>query len=286
MQGLRSRFILAVSAVVLILVAASGAAAPVGGPAVIRTITPPGDSPFGLDYVEDQYGVGTIYHTDNYTGDVYSITTGGHATLLFNVPDALGEPYTHYRAQGICYVGSPDDQRSGTLYILEADRGGSPYYTYVYSFTMDGTHLNTYDVSDIVDRGMGITFDGNHFWVVGNVTLVECDMSFNLVQSHTLPWYVGQGGLDFDPSTYRLYNAPVLGQRVVVFERGAVDYDYTWSTAIYNVPALAIGHVTRETRTLWIMDNSQVQGVITEIHDDYYDPVESASWGAIKALYR
>ncbi len=269
-----------------VLVVACVAAAQSGEMDVVRSFAPPGASSYGLDYVEDRGGNGTLYHTDWYTGNVYTITTSGAATLIFNVPESIGTPYLQYSAGGICYVGSGDDQRSGTLYILEPDRGGAPYYTYVRSFTTDGTHLNTYDVSDHVDRAWAITYDGNHFWLIGPGTLSEFDSNFNFVQAHTRPWGVSEGGLDYDASTDRLYNSSSSYHTFSVFERGASTVDHFWypPDQDHYYVQLAIGTVSRETRTLWVMDNSAV--LIKEFHDYYYDPVETTTWGSIKALYR
>jgi len=287
MRSLRPLRLLSASlAVTLVLIVASGAAAGSGEFHVIRSFTPPGANPYGLDYVETSAGVGTLYHTDWYTGDVYSITTGGAATLLFNVPESIGQPYWDYTAAAVCFVGSPDNQAAGTLYIVEPDRGGAPYYTIVRSFAMDGTHLNTWDISDIIARATGITFDGNHFWLIGYAELIECDTDFNLIQDHVIPWAVSDGGLDFDPSTNMLYNLSRGFQSVVVFERGASYITLQQWLGGYGLTSLAIGRVTRESRTLWLLDNSNIPSVIEEIDDLYYDPVESTTWGSIKALYR
>jgi len=276
----------AILTVAVVLIVTGVAASRSDAMQIVRSIDAPGSSPFGLDYIEVSPGIGVIFHTDNQSGDVYRITTGGDPTLLFNVGDSIGLPYATYTAQGICFVGDPDNWEFGVLYILEADRGGAPYYTYVRAFSPDGTHLDTWDVSDIVDRAKGITHDGDHFWLIGNASIVKCDASFNLVQSYPIPWGGGNGGFDFDPITHRLYNADVLNQYVITFARGSSTSEYEWYSGVYNVPALAIGHLYRGTRYLWLMDNSQVQGRIVEVMDQFYDPVESTSWGAIKALFR
>jgi len=256
-------------------------------PNIIRSITPPGASPYGLDFVADGAGGGFFYHTDWYTGDVYTIDLDGTASLLFNVPQQLGQPYTYYRASGICFVGDGAKEGAGSLYILEWDRGGSPYFTYVHAFSVYGTHAGTYDISGIVSRGKSITHDGEHFWIIGDASLVECDADFNLVETHAIPWGSGDGGLDYDAVLGVLYNAPVLNQAVCVFEPGSASYTYYWYTWVYNVPSIAVGQVTREYRTLWLMDNSQVQGMIVEIEDAYYaTPVEETSWSELKAQYR
>jgi hypothetical protein len=287
MTALRTRRFLSIALTLLLVVGTvSSALAQNGSARVVRSFAPPGASSYGLDYVEDQAGNGTLYHTDWYTGNVYTITTSGVATLIFNVPEAIGVPYLQYSAAGICYVGSGDDQRSGTLYILEPDRGSAPYYTYVRSFTTDGTHLNTYDVSEHTNRAWAITYDGNHFWLVGYGTLTEFDSNFNLVQEHVVPWGVGTGGLDYDPSTDRMYNASSNYNVFSVFERGASAVDYYWLVPDWGhyYVQLALGHVSREARTFWVMDNTAV--LIMELHDEYYDPVETTTWGSIKALYR
>ncbi len=287
MRSLRSlRLRSAVPAAALILLIACGAAAQADGMDVVRSFNPPGANPYGLDYVETSTGIGTLYHTDWYTGDVYSITTGGTATLLFNVPDSIGQPYWNYTAAAICFVGDPDNQAAGTLYIVEPDRGGAPYYTIIRSFTLSGAHLNTWDVSDIIGRATGITFDGTHFWLIGYADLVQCDTDFNLVQDHIVPWAVGDGGLDFDAPTNMLYNLSRGFQSLVVFERGAEFITHQQYIGGYGLTSLAIGHITRESRNLWLLDNSNIPSVIMEINDDYYDPVETATWGSIKALYR
>jgi len=189
-------------------------------------------------------------------------------------------------AAAICFVGDPDNQAAGTLYIVEPDRGGAPYYTIIRSFTLSGAHLNTWDVSDIIGRATGITFDGTHFWLIGYADLVQCDTDFNLVQDHIVPWAVGDGGLDFDAPTNMLYNLSRGFQSLVVFERGAEFITHQQYIGGYGLTSLAIGHITRESRNLWLLDNSNIPSVIMEINDDYYDPVETATWGSIKALYR
>ncbi len=277
----------AIMAVLTVLAVTSPAAAQSGELDVVRSFAPPGASSYGLDYIEDQYGVGTLFHTDWYTGNVYTITTSGVATLIFNVPESIGAPSLEYSACGICYVGSQDDQRSGTLYILEPDRGGTPpYYTRVRSFTTDGTHLNTYDVGDHVDRASAITHDGGHFWLMGaGSTFSEFDANFNFVNAFYMPWGVSEGGLDFDAATGRLYNSSVADNLISVFTRMGGDSEYAWIPPDSgDYVSLAIGHVSRETRTVWVMDTTAM--LIKELHDYYYDPVESTSWGSIKALYR
>jgi len=282
---------LAATALVLVLIIGVGsAAAQQGESRALRSFAPPGDWPYGIDYVEASGGLGTLYHADYESGDVYSITTGGSATLLFNVPTSIGHPSWTFTAAAICFVGDADNQSAGTLYILEPDRGSSPYYTIVRSFSMDGAFLDEWDLSAIVNRGTGIAYDGSSFWLVGYADLVQCDSDFNLIQSHVVPWGVSGGGLDFDASTNLLYNLSTNFDAVVCFERGAeyiTHEQYIGYLGFYvNVPDATIGHVTRESRTLWIVNNTDIPSVIMEINDDYYDPVESTSWGAIKALYR
>jgi len=250
----------------------------------LASFPPPGDSPAGIDFVAGDMGGGTIYHVDNYTGDVYSITTGGTATLLFNIAASTGQPYTYWHGNGVCFVGSGDDARSGTLYITRVDRGAAPYEDYVRSFTLDGTHLNTYDVSAIVDRPRGIAHDGTHFWLSSDGGFVKCDADFNLVQQFSGPWGSGNGGLDFDPLTGLLYNAGLGSAYIVVMDTSCASVNSWWLSSNQRV-AVAVGAVTeRDSRTLWVVDNTSI--LIEETEDVHFTPVEGAGWGSIKALFR
>ncbi len=248
------------------------------------SFTPPGSQPAGIDFVSDGGRGGTIYHVDNYSGDVYSLTTGGVPTLLFNIAESVGQPYTYWHGNDVCFVPSGSDQRSGTLYITRVDRGASPYEDYVRSFSTDGTHINTYDVTDIVDRPRGIAFDGTHFWLSSDGGFVKCDTDFNFIEQYTGPWGSGNGALDFDPATGYLYNVGLGYNYVTVMDRSCALVWNWYLNSNYRV-GIAVGPVSaRDSRTLWIVDNTAI--VIEEIEDQYFTPVEGGSWGSIKAMFR
>ncbi len=268
----------------LLLVLAAAATVCAASTQALGTFTPPGPYPAGIDFVSGGLGGDVIYHVDNYEGSVYSITTGGDATLLFKISESVGHPFTYYHGNGICFVPSKD-LRSGTFYITRADRGVPPYEDYVRSFTLDGTFLHEYDVSAIVDRPYGITFDGTYFWLSSDGGFVKCDTDFNMVQQYVPPWGTGNGALDFDPSTGYLYSAG-LGWAYMTVMDLECNSVYQWYLNDHYRVGVAVGPVNRPTpgRTLWIVDNTSV--VIEEIEDVYYTPAEEASWSAIKAMFR
>lgn len=263
---------------------ASLAACTTGPAHALGSFAPPGTQAAGIDFAPDGAGGGTIYHVDNYSGDLYALTTSGSATLLFNIAEATGHPYTYWHGNGICFVPT-EDQRSGTFYITRVDRGAPPYEDYVRSFSLDGTYLNTYDVSVIADRPRGITFDGTHFWLTSDGGFLKCDTDFNLIQQYTGPWGAENGALDFDPATGYLYNAGLGSNYIVVMDRNCQSVNWWYLNDNYRV-GIAVGPVTRPLpeRTLWIVDNTAI--VIEEIEDAYYTPVEAASWSTVKTMFR
>ncbi|MBD3349203.1 MAG: hypothetical protein GF400_08435 [Candidatus Eisenbacteria bacterium] len=245
---------------------------------------PPGTHPQGVDFVDDGAVGGTLYHVDNYTGDVYSITPGGTATLLFNIAEQTGEQYTYYHGTGICFVPSGGGGQTGTFYVTRPDRGASPYTDYVRSFDYDGTHLNTWDVSAVCDRPRGIAWDGTHFWLSGDAEYVKCDTDFGLIETYVPPWGTGSGALDFDPVTGLLYSAPLSWSYITVLDLECNVVRQWYLNDNYRV-GVAVGRVTdRGARSIWISDSSSI--LIEETEDVHYTPIEAASWSAVKALFR
>ncbi|MBD3367988.1 MAG: hypothetical protein GF405_07435 [Candidatus Eisenbacteria bacterium] len=240
----------------------------------------PCEYPGGIDGSES----GGFYHVDNWDGDVYSVAPDGEATWLFSIAEATGEQYTNYHGMGLCFVPSRGDERSGTLYVTRPDRGAPPYTDYVRVFTTDGTHLGTYDVSDIVDRPHGIAFDGTHLWLSGDAAFVKCDMSFNEIDTYVAPWGTGSGALDYDPVTGFLYSAGLGDWYITVMDLECSVVHQWYLSSTYRV-GIAVGEVTtRDTRSLWVVDNTTV--TIEEIEDVYLTPVDASSWGWIKSLFR
>jgi len=243
-------------------------------------IATPCDYPMGIDGSES----GGFYHVDNWDGDVYSVASDGEATWLFNIGEATGEQYQNYHGSGLCFVPTKGDERSGMLYVTRPDRGGSPYTDYVRVFTTEGTHVQTYDVSDIVDRPMGITFDGAHFWLSGDTEFVKCDAGFNEVASYVAPWGTGGGALDYDPVTGHLYSAALHWAYITVLDLECNVVHQWYLNDDYRV-GIAVGELsTRDSRSLWVVDSTTV--TIELIEDVYLTPVDASSWGTIKSLFR
>ena len=271
--------VLRAACLVLIALAYAALAVPAFADGHSRIPTPC-DYPQGIDGSE----TAGFYHVDDWDGDVYSVAPDGGATFLFNIREATGEPYQNYHGNGLCFVPSEDDLRTGTLYVTRADRGGSPYTDYVRVFSTEGAHLQTYDVSDIVDRPHGITFDGTYFWLSGDAEFVKCDASFNRIASYVAPWGTGNGPLDYDPITNRLYSAG-LGDGYITIMDLECNVVHQWYLNHHYRTGIAVGEVDdRGSRSLWVSDSTSV--TIEETPDSYLAPVGVASWGELKALFR
>jgi hypothetical protein len=250
--------------------------------AVIDSFPSPGEAPLGLDWVE---GRGVLYHVDEVAADVYSITPEGTATFLFSALAQIGYPDSHCLAGGLCYVETP--ARQAYLYISDKDgHGDDPYTDRVYQFTLDGTLVNSWDIESICDGVIGICFDGAHFWLSSytNGQIVKCDAAFERVAVYPHPSGSG-GSLDYDPETGYYYVSDFTAGMIYVCDAEMNQIAaYGNPTGSSIMSSLAVGRTTRG-RTLWC-SGVVLTGIIYEIDDDYYNPVEETTWGSIKAQFR
>lgn len=150
--------------------------------AILDSFPSPGITPGGLDWVEG--GRGVLYHVDEYSTDVYSITSEGMATQLFDIATQIGVPGEHWIGKGICYV-----EASGELFITDPYGYTGDLSDMVYRFALDGTLIDSYDVTAICPGITGVCFDGAHFWIcsITNGQIVECDQNFSSVAIYAAP---------------------------------------------------------------------------------------------------
>lgn len=255
--------------------------------AVLDSFPPPGTTPRGLDWDAKS---GILYHVDDDDagGTVYSITPDGTATLLFSVQAQTG--YKSAGATGICHV-YDDTLRQDFLYVTDYEGNGSDVRDIVYQFAPDGTLVEEYPlagVDPICSGVMGIAFDGDYFWLSCLLTseIVKCDTEFAAVDTFHHPAGTG-GGMDYDPVTGRLYVTDFFEGDVYVTDRtlGVLDV-FPAHPVAFQMVGVAIGRTGRQ-RTVWTSSYNPSWRYIYEVDDEYYNsPVEEASWGTIKSLYR
>jgi sugar lactone lactonase YvrE len=263
----------------------SGACVPLAR-AVLDSFPPPGAVPRGLDWDPD---AAVLYHCDDDDegGTVYSITPDGVATLLFDVSAQTG--HRHAGATDLCLV---RDDSLGVDYLYVVDyMGGKDTNDIVYQFTLDGTLVEEYPlvgVDPVCSGVMGITFDGEFFWLSCLLTseIVKCDMEFAAIDTFSHPAGTG-GGMDFDPESRRLYLTDYFEGNVYVTDRSLQVVDvFPAHPVAFQMVGVAIGRTGRQ-RTVWTSCYNPSWRYIYEIEDEYYNsPVEGMSWGMIKSLYR
>ncbi len=255
---------------------------PVLNRAVLDSFSSPGTAPMGVDW--DDAGQ-ILYHVDEEWGEVYSFQPPSWTpSLLFDVPTQIEIGATVHVGNGICLV---PDGRSGSLYITDYHGYDADPVDRVYRFSFDGTLLGAWDVDAICADGvLGICFDGSSFWLSEyGGDLLECDESFNLIAAHDDPSGSGAGGaLDFDPESGLFYVTDFVLGAIHVLDGDLNPVDSFPGPAIGSV-GVAVGRsVARDARSLWFA--SYWTDIIYEMDDEYESPVEHASWGRIKALYR
>lgn len=256
--------------------------------AVLDSFPPPGEKPSGLDW---DPGLGVLYHCDDDPagGAVYSITPDGTATLLFDVSAQTG--HRRAGATDVCHV---HDDSLGVDYLYVTDYEGSKDTgDIVYQFTLDGTLVEEYPlmgIDPICSGVMGIAFDGEHFWLsclLNPGEIVKCDTEFAAVDTFFHPAGGGGGGMDYDPETGSLYITEFVGGTVYVTDRALQVVDtFPAHPVAFQMVGIAVGRGGRQ-RALWTSSFNETWRYIYEIDDEYYNsPVEEASWGTIKSLYR
>lgn len=248
--------------------------------AVIDSFSAPGSRPAGVDWAES---VQLIYHVDEGArgdGDrnVWTISPGGAATVLFNVPAAVG--LSGAAGNDLTYVEERDE-------LVVADYLGhdEPYHDAVYRFSISGEFIRSYDVAQICSGVIGICWDGESYWLSGLGTreIVQCDTSFAEVSRHAHPGG-GAGALDYDPDMAVFYVSDYTSGRIYICDETMAAIDtFNGPGPGFGFSGVAVGR-SREQRTLWCASAST--GVIYEIEDEYSTPVERLSWGAVKSRYR
>lgn len=254
--------------------------------AVLDSFPPPGAVPRGLDWDAD---AGVLFHCDDDDagGTVYSIDPDGTATLLFDVSAETG--HRQAGATDLCLV-HDDSLGVDHLYVVDYT-GGKDTSDIVYQFTLDGTLVDEYPlmgIDPVCPGVMGITFDGEFFWLSCLLTseIVKCDTEFAAIDTFSHPAGTG-GGMDFDPETRRLYVTDYFEGDIYVTDRTLHVIDvFPAHPVAFQMVGVAIGRVERR-RTVWTSSYNPNWRYIYEIDDEYYNSaVERLSWGMIKSLYR
>jgi DNA-binding beta-propeller fold protein YncE len=254
--------------------------------AVLDSFPPPGTVPRGLDWDARS---GVLFHCDDDDegGTVYSIDPDGTATLLFDVSTQTG--HRQAGATDLCLV-HDDSLDVDYLYVVDY-AGGKDTSDIVYQFTLDGTLIEEYPlmgIDPVCSGVMGITFDGEFFWLSCLLTseIVKCDTEFAAIDTFSHPAGTG-GGMDFDPETRRLYVTDFFEGNIYVTNRTLQVVDvFPAHPVAFQMVGVAIGRVERR-RTVWTSCYNPNWRYIYEIDDEYYNSaVERMSWGMIKSLYR
>jgi hypothetical protein len=254
--------------------------------AIIDSFDLPLNRPGGVEWVQD---LGVMFMADEDDAIIYSVTAEGVATPIFDVNVAIGTEPGTAAANDVCYV-EGSARREASIFVC--DYGGPaqfPYHDMVYELTTDGTLLNTWDVNSQCGSGglSGLTFDGSSFWLNCGYNIVKCDTNFVLLDSfvnpssHT-PW---QGPMDYDPTYDVLYLMQYHPGVIYVLDPSDHSTVDTLTVHTDDAMGLSLGRPTgSRLRSLWYTDRTTVR--LYEIDDHYDTPVNDASWGTIKAIYR
>jgi len=244
--------------------------------AVVDSFPSPGASPMGVDWVESH---GVLYHVNEWLDtNVYAIDPDdGSATLLFDISAAVGAPTD---ANGLAYV---EERQSEYLYTTDWLGQGSNDDA-VYKFTTAGAFIDSFRVYWFCPGAAGICYDGTYFWLscTSSGQIVKCNAAFEPLAFYAHPSGSG-GGMDYDPVTGHYYVMDVWNAHIYVCDGDMVvldDFPAGWLGGSAN--GLCVGR--DRGRTLFFSNFSL--GRIYEIDDEFVSPVESASWGTVKGMYR
>jgi hypothetical protein len=267
------------SVVVALLGVAVAASAGGHERAVVDSFSSPGDWPKGTVWVDDG-GDGFLYHVDDQLSTAYSITVEGAWAELFDIGVLFGEDDV-LMAAGLCVV--PEEPFSHLFITDTQGHQTQSMYDMVYQVTTNGALIDTFGVEWFCDNVTGICYDGSDFWLCsawGDV--FRCNDAFDPLESFALADCSPQG-IDYDSATGLFYLVNNQLNRIEVR-----DSDMNLVDA-FPAPGLepfgiSIGRVVGESRTLWMTD--WATDLIYQITDEYYTPVEPASWGALKTRFR
>ncbi|MBD3367986.1 MAG: hypothetical protein GF405_07425 [Candidatus Eisenbacteria bacterium] len=263
----------------LLAVPAAGAAGSGHERTVVDSFYAPGGWPKGIEWVDDG-GDGFLYHADDYSSIVFTVTTEGDWAVLCDVGDVQGDDDVLMCA-GLCRV---PDEPYDQLYVTDSQGHQTrPMFDVIYQLTTNGALVDTFGVEWFCDYVTGICHDGTDFWLCSDWgTVYRCDAAFDPLESFPLSECQPQG-IDYDPATGLFYLVNNQLNRIEVRDSD-MNLVGSFPAPSYEPFGISIGRVVGESRTLWLTDTST--DLFYKVTDEHYTPVEQGSWGALKTRFR